>query len=339
MSAASLILRASAATPPHVNSSQALMARILVIYYTQTGQLRRVVESLVAPLKSRPEVEIVWQPVVPRPGYPFPWKFLSFLDAFPESVYLDAPAIVSGNFDADGEYELVILAYQVWFLAPSLPITGFLKSPQARVLKGKRVITVIACRNMWVTAHRSMLRELEALGAHLTDNVVLTDSGPLWSTFITTPWWLLTGNQGLLPKAGVSETEIARAARFGHALVEALPRIARGEPGPYLSGLQAVRVNPLTMLGERIGHRSFRMWGRLVRAAGKPGALARKPVLLIYVVFLIGAILLVLPITMTLAAIATRLSRRVAAQAQALEGPSGSSGERLALFDVHCDVH
>jgi hypothetical protein len=275
--------------------------------------------------------------VVPRPDYSFPWKFLPFLDAFPESVYLDAPAIVADNFDPDGEYDLVILAYQVWFLAPSLPITGFLKSPLARVLKGKRVITVIACRNMWVTAHRTMLRELEALGAHLTDNVVFTDTGPLWSTFITTPWWLLTGNQGplcrLLPKAGVSGRDIARAARFGHALVEALPRITRGEPGPYLNGLAAVRVNPLTMLGERIGHRSFRMWGRLVRAAGKPGDFARKPILLVYVVFLIGAIVLVLPITMTLAAIAARLSRRVAAQAQALEAPSGSSGERLALYD------
>lgn len=315
------------------------MARILVIYYTQTGQLRRVVESLVAPLASQPKVEVTWLRVTPRPAYPFPWKFLSFLDAFPESVYLDPPPIAADEFDADGDYDLIILAYQVWFLAPSLPITGFLKSPQARVLKNKRVITVVACRNMWVTAHRTMVRELEALGARLTDNVVLTDSGPLWSTFITTPWWLLTGNQGplckWLPKAGVSDRDIARTARFGRALVEALPRIARGDSGPFLSGLEAVRVNPLTMLGERIGHRSFHIWGRLVRLAGKPGGLARKPILLVYVVFLIGAILLMLPITMTLAAIATRLSQRVAAQARALECPSGSSGERLPLYDLH----
>lgn len=314
------------------------MARILVIYFTQTGQLRRVVESLAAPLKAQPGIEVLMQEVVAQPGYPFPWKFLSFLDAFPESVYLDPPAVATDGLDADGQYDLVILAYQVWFLAPSLPITGFLRSPAARVLKNKRVITVVACRNMWITAHRTMLAELDALGAKLTDNVVLTDSGPFWSTFITTPWWLMTGNQGplckWLPKAGVSERDIARSARFGKALVVALPRIARGEAGPFLSGLEAVHVNALTMLGERVGHRSFRIWGRLLRALGKPGSFARKPVLLVYVLFLIGAIALVLPITMSIAAIASRLSRRVAAQAQALERPSGSSGERLALFDV-----
>lgn len=313
------------------------MVRILVIYYTQTGQLRRVVESLVTPLQSQPDVEVIWHEVVARPAYPFPWTFLSFLDAFPESVYLDPPAVAVGNFDPDGEYDLVILAYQVWFLAPSLPITGFLRSAQAHVLKNKRVISVIACRNMWITAHRTMSQELKALGAQLVDNVVLTDNGPLWSTFITTPWWLLTGNQGplfnVLPRAGISDREIARAARFGSALVAALPRIIGGEPGPYLSGLQAVQVNPLTMLGERIGHRSFRIWGRLTRLVGRPGEFSRKPILLIYAMFLIGAIVLVLPITITIAAIAARLSQRVVAQAKALEDPSGSSRERLALYD------
>lgn len=313
------------------------MVRILVIYYSQTGQLRRVAESMLSPLSGRDDVEVIWHAVSPQPAYPFPWPFFTFFDAFPESVYLDPPSVATPGFDPDSHYDLVVLAYQVWFLAPSLPITGFLKSPAARVLRNKRVISLIACRNMWITAHGTMMRELQALGARLTDNVVLTDNGPLWSTFITTPWWLLTGNQGpllnVLPKAGVSEQDIARAARFGKALTAALPRIQAGESGPYLSGLQAARVNPLTMLGERIGHRSFRVWGRLMRLAGKPGNFARKPILLVYIIFLLATITLILPFTMTLAAIAARLSRRVATQARELELPSGSSGERLPLYD------
>jgi hypothetical protein len=313
------------------------MVRILVIYYTQTGQLRRVVESMVAPLRSRSDVDLVWHEVVPQTAYPFPWKFLSFLDAFPESVYLDPPAVGAGNFEPDADYDLVILAYQVWFLAPSLPITGFLRSPQARVLNGKRVISVVACRNMWITAQYAVSQELKAIGATLVDNVVLTDTGPMWSTFITTPWWLLTGNQGpllkVLPRAGIKEQEIARAARFGHALVAALPQVSRGEPGPFLGGLEAVKVNALTMLAERIAYRSFRIWGRLLRAVGKPGDLRRKPVLIFYAVFLIAMILTMLPITATLAAIAARFSQRVALQARALEAPSGSGDERLALYD------
>jgi hypothetical protein len=315
------------------------MGRILVIYYTQTGQLRRILRSMLEPLVQRQDTEVIWHEVVPKPAYPFPWKLLSFLDAFPESVYLDPPSVEVGEFDADAHYDLVILAYQVWFLAPSLPVMGFLNSHQARALQGKRVITVIACRNMWTTAHRAMTQKLHALSARLADNVVFTDQGPLWSTFITTPWWLLTGNQGplfnVLPKAGVSDHDISRAARFGHALADALPRIRNAAPGPFLAGLEAVKVNPLTMLAERVGHRSFRLWGALMRAVGGPGSALRKPLLLVYALFLVGAIVLVLPVTLTIAAIASRLSQRVATQARELEAPTGSSGERLALYEPH----
>ena len=311
--------------------------RILVVYYSQTGQLTRIARSMLAPLGARDDVKIDWHEIVPRPAYPFPWSFLSFLDAFPESVYLDPPAVAPGGIGADANYDLIVLAYQVWFLAPSLPMTGFLHSPTAGVLKGKRVITVIGCRNMWTTAHQSMVDLLAAAGARIADNIVFTDAGPMWSTFITTPWWLLTGNKGpllgLLPAAGVSARDIERASRFGRALADALPDIAKGAPGPFLRGLAAVKVNPHTMLAERIGHRSFRVWGKLLRALGKPGSALRKPVLCIYAVFLVAMILTALPITASIAYMFARFSNRVRERADVLEAPSGSSGERLAVYD------
>ncbi|MFM9883035.1 MAG: dialkylresorcinol condensing enzyme [Burkholderiales bacterium] len=309
--------------------------RILVICYSQTGQLTRIVRSMLAPLGGRDDVQIHWHEIVPRPAFPFPWSFLGFLDAFPESVYLDPPAVEPGGLGDD--YDLIVLAYQVWFLAPSLPVTGFLRSPEAGLLRGKRVVTVIGCRNMWTTAHRSMVDLLENLGARITDNVVFTDSGPMWSTFITTPWWLLTGNKGPLlgvfPEAGVSARDIGRASRFGRALADALPDIARGAPGPFLHGLAAVKINRHTMLAERIGHRSFRIWGRLLRALGPPGSATRKPVLAIYAVFLVAMIVTALPVTAAIAFMFARFSDRVRERAEVLEAPSGSSGERLAAYD------
>lgn len=313
------------------------MVRILVVHYSQTGQLTRVVRSMLAPLEEHADVEIVWHEVVPARPYPFPWPFLSFLDAFPESVYLDPPPLLPAAFDPDAQFDLVVLAYQVWFLSPSLPIAGFLRSPAARVLRGKRVVTVVGCRNMWVTAHRTMQRLLSELGATLVDHVALVDQGPMWSTFVTTPWWLLTGNKGplwgVLPAAGIGDREIARAARFGRALVDALPAIARGERGPFLHGLAAVKVNGHTMLAERIGHRSFRVWGRLVRMFGAPGARARKPVLVLYAAFLVCAILTIMPLTATIAAVFARTSRKLDAEARAAAAPSGSASDRLSRYD------
>jgi hypothetical protein len=313
------------------------MVHILVVHYSQTGQLTRVLRSILGPLESNPDARIDWREIRPLPPYAFPWRFLSFFDVFPESVYKDPPPIESCGIAPDAHYDLIVLGYQVWFLSPSLPIVAFLKSPEAQALRERPVITVVGCRNMWVTAHQAMLGLLRDLGARLVDNVVLTDEGPIWATFITTPWWLLTGNKGplmgILPEAGISAGAIRRSERFGHALNAALPRLGKAGEGPFLSGLQAATVQPLTLLAERIGYRSFRIWGRILRAVGKPGSGARKPVLLIYVVFLIAMILIVLPFTATILAIKARFSRKVQDEATALELPSGSGTERLALFD------
>src|SRR3989338_115230 len=159
------------------------MIRILALYYSQTGQLTRVVRSMTAPLEGRADIQIVWQNLQPKRPYPFPWPFLDFLDVFPESVHMVPPEMEPVSFDPDAHFDLVILAYQVWFLSPSLPITGFLRSPAARVLKGKPVITLIACRNMWLTAQEKVKALLVERGARLIDNVVLVDPGPAWATF------------------------------------------------------------------------------------------------------------------------------------------------------------
>src|SRR3989304_2795692 len=182
------------------------MIRILALYCSQTGQITRVVRSMMAPLEGRADIQIVWQNLQPKRPYPFPWPFLDFLDVFPESVHMVPPEMEPVSFDPDSHFDLIILAYQVWFLSPSLPVTGFLKSSAARVLKGKPVITVIACRNMWLSAQEKVKAMLTSLGARLIDNVVLVDQGPPWTTFVTTPRWLLTGKKdgfwGIFPAAG-----------------------------------------------------------------------------------------------------------------------------------------
>lgn len=311
--------------------------RILVIHYSQTGQLTRAVQSMMAPLEARNDVEVIWQAIEPQVPYPFPWRFFDFLDAFPESVYLDAPSIKPVDFDPDSHFDLVVLAYQVWFLSPSLPITGFLKSQAARALHGAPVITFIACRNMWLSAQDKVRTLLAALGARLIDNVVLVDQGPPWATFVTTPRWLLTGRKdgfwGVFPPAGVSEADIRGAARFGRALASSLNLIKSKPSASHLGGLGAVKVNPGYIAGERIAHRSFVIWGRLLRKIGRPGHRGRRAVLLVYLVFLVTMILTVVPLGMLVRVIVRPLLRqRLDAEVARLESPSGSSTARVAEF-------
>jgi len=309
--------------------------RILVVSYSQTGQLSRLVDSVCGPLRAATGCEVVAERIAPQVPYPFPWPFLRFLDVFPESVYLDPPPMRPLSLAPDADFDLVILAYQVWFLSPSLPITGFLTSSAGRrLLAGKPVITLIACRNMWLTAQETVKRLLSQAGARLLDNVVLVDAAPALATFITTPRWLLTGNpgrpSGLLPRAGVSDRDIAAARRFGDAIAAALRDDRELGEGPLLAGLAACRVDDRLILSERIGHRSFRIWGRLMRALGPPGSRRRTPVLVLYALFLVTMIASVVPITLILRRLAAPLLRPSLLRLKAYyELPSGSGDERL----------
>jgi hypothetical protein len=303
--------------------------RVLVVHYSQTGQLTQIARSLVAPLGSTSDVEVTWLELRPQTPYPFPWPFLRFMDHFPESVYLDPPPNEPVEL-AEWDYDLVLLCYQVWFLSPSLPITAFLQSPAAeRLLRGKPVVTVIGCRNMWVVAHEKMQQLLANCGARLTDNVVFTDRGG-FLTFYTTPRWLLTGKKG---NAGVHEDDIRAAGRFGRALVRGLRAGAETRGEPMLSGLGAVQVDPKLAVSERMGHRGFRIWGRLIRALGPMGDPKRKPLLLLYSAFLITMIVTAVPVVSLLKALLQPLLRnQYGALQRRFEAPSGSGTERVAEF-------
>lgn len=314
------------------------MKNVLVVYFSQTGQLRRVAESVCAPLAADANVQLDWCELQPQQAYPFPWPFFKFFDQFPEAVHGIPPAIMPLNLPIRKNYDLVILAYTVWYLSPTPPMSAFLKSTQGRALLcDTPVITLIACRNMWLMAQEKTKQLLADAGARLSDNIVLTDKGSALATFITTPRWMLTGKVeplwGLFPKAGIADQDIRDAARFGYTIAEALHMGRLDGHQPVLKGLQAATADDRLIASERIGSRSFFVWGKLVRLAGEQGAPARKLVLGLYVVFLITMIVTVVPLSMLLRALLRPLlARRLARAKTYFELPSGSGAERMGEF-------
>ena len=296
------------------------MTRILVVHYSQSGQLDEVVRAFTGPLVDAPGIEVVFEAIAPEAPYPFPWPLLRFLDAFPESVYEVPPAMRRSPLEdirdpAARRFDLVILAYQVWFLSPSLPVTGFLASQlAAEVLRDTPVITLIACRNMWLMAQEKVKQRLASLGATLCDNVALVDAAGGALSFVATPWWVLTGNKGpylggRIPAAGVAPDEIAATARFGRRIVACAARGEISARTPLLAGLGAVKIDSRLIASERIAHRSFRAWGALIRALGPPGAFARRPALAIYLLFLLTMIVTVVPVSALVTMLLSPLSR------------------------------
>jgi hypothetical protein len=304
------------------------MKRVLVVHFSQTGQLARVARRLVSPLAEANDVKLVEETLRPRPAYPFPWPLWRFLDAMPETVLLEPPALGPLAVRPEEHFDLVVLAYQVWYLAPSGPMTAFLKSESGRrLLRGRPVVTVIACRNMWLLAQETVKRLIQEAGGRLLDNVAFTDQGGTLATFVTTPRWLLTGRRNPfwgLPAAGVAEEEIAKADRFGLALLDALRAGREREDAPMLAGLGAARVDPKLIFSERAARRAFSAWARLIRLGGAPGSIARVPMLALFSVYLVVMILTVVPTSLLLQRI-TRplLAARLRSLQAYYELPSG----------------
>jgi len=311
---------------------------VLLVQFSQTGTTQRLATSFCAPLAAHPDIELTRITLAPHEPYPFPWPFFAFFDTFPETVQLCPPALQPLHINHKVQYDLIILSYPVWFLSPAPPMAAFLQSAAGRNLVADTpTITLIGCRNMWLRAHETVSALLRAAGARHCDNVVVTDPGPSLATFITTPRWMFTGRQGTflgLPPAGISEPQIISAARFGRAIVHAFEHDRVDGRQPLLTGLRAVTVNDALLGNERIGHRSFRLWSRLLRKTGRPGTLPRRAMLGIYFVFLVTMIITIVPVSLAIRALVRRLRPDVgAAVREQYAQPSGSSDERMQQFD------
>ena len=308
--------------------------KVLVVQYSQSGQLTDVVNSVTTPLIASDSVELHTLTLHPEKPYPFPWPLIGFFNIFPECIYLDPPALKPLDIDKNQKFDLIIIAYQVWFLSPSLPVTAFLKSPEGKsLLQNTPVITLIGCRNMWVMAQEAVKKLLTEANARLLDNIVLTDQGSTLASFITTPRWVLTGNKDRFwgfPAAGIAEKDIQDAERFGHAIRDALAENKEKNNSPLLNGLGAVNVDVSLVQSEKAGYRSFRVWGALLRLIGKPANPLRKLVLIFYIIFLIELILTIVPITMILQKLMKPiLKKKFQTIKDQYELPSGSAEDKI----------
>lgn len=289
------------------------MKKILIIHYSQTGQLTDIVNSVTSCFKDNEDVLITWEKIKPKPAFPFPWKATQFCDVFPESVRGISCQIEPVRFDPNEDYDLIILAYQVWFLAPSMPITAFLDSSAARVMKGRPVLTIIGCRNMWLLAHETVKQKIIESGGSLFGNIVLGDRTGNLLGVLTITIWMLTGKKSsflnLLPGAGISDQDIQDAAKFGNILADALQN---DDPGPIQKTLNAhgaVTVEPQYILFEKRIHRIFLIWSKFILQKGQRGNPARKRRVRLFLVYLFAAIAVIAPISTVLSKLALKLKK------------------------------
>jgi hypothetical protein len=277
------------------------MKEVLIIYYSQTGQLFDILENMAAQIDAK-NINISYYKIVPKIPFDFPWKQDKFYDAFPES-FLQLPVALHPPSEAilTKKYDLVILGYQVWFLTPSIPVNSFLKSEYAKILlKDTPVITVLACRNMWIQAQEKMKRLLAATEAILVGHIALVDRHINHISVITISHWMFSGRKdrylGVFPKPGVSDTDIENAKRFGAPIREALQKENFTDLQEKLLALDAVVVHPYLVLTDERGNAIFAKWANLIIKKGDPGNPKRLKWIAFFKYYLLFAIWVIAPI-------------------------------------------
>ncbi len=287
--------------------------RILVLYFSQSGQLRNIMDNLLQDVSA--EAIIQYAPIQPLKAWPWPWKADQFFDAMPECVAMDPPPVQPLPSDIlNAEYDLVLLGWQPWFLHPSQPVTAFLKSEDAKILSGKPVVTVVGCRNMWLNAGEKIKELLVQQRAQHIGNIVLTDTNPNLVSLLTIIRWAFSGKKEKgrwLPEAGVQARDLAAVSRFGKPVIEA------AQMQHKQAGLQeklladgAILLNTGLVLLEQRGIRNFRFWSKFIREKGVAGTPERSGRVRMFKRLLITAIFILSPLSSLTAFIQERLQRK-----------------------------
>lgn len=285
--------------------------KILVIYFTQSGQLRDILDNVVKDMKGEAEIDYAEIKLV-KP-FPFPWKATSFFDAMPECVLQIPSEIQPMPGLKDKDYDLVIFGYQPWFLSPSNPANSFLKSEWATALKGKPVLTVIGSRNMWLNAQEKVKSDFERLGAKHVGNIVLEDKHANMVSTLTIIRWLFKGQKEAskrLPAAGVSDSDIKATQRYGMPILQHLKQNKLGDLQKDLLQLGAIHLRPGLIVLEKRGVSQFPKWAKRARGKGEPGNPERMKVIKTFQRLLITAIFVLSPITNLIARIQTALKMK-----------------------------
>ncbi|CAM4439405.1 MAG: hypothetical protein LEGION0403_FIIPPAGN_00063 [Legionella sp.] len=268
---------------------------ILVISYSQTGQLTAIVESFLSGFSNKIHIDYIKLDEIYN--YKFPWSMQSFFGVFPDSVLKKTESHFMLDYDEkyDKKYDLVILGYQPWFLSPSIPISTFLQSDFAKkILPGKAVITIIGCRNMWTQAQETVKGLIKDVNAHWVGNITLYDKAYNFVSLFTILRWMLRGQKG---NSGVNKKDIEQNKIYGKYVNDV---IIKNEPiaQQALVNLGAVKIIPHLALMEKRAFIIFLKFAQLIDKEKKP--LKKKFKIKLFQLYLIIAILIFSPISMAI---------------------------------------
>ncbi|HEY1195159.1 dialkylrecorsinol condensing enzyme DarA [Flavobacterium sp.] len=274
------------------------MKNVLIVYYSQSGQLESIARNIAKPFLNSDDIKLTFHEIQLEKPFPFPWNKDSFFDAFPES-FLQIPTALKPVPDEilNTKFDLVLFHYQVWYLSPSIPINSFLKSEDGKkILNNTPVITISGSRNMWIMAQEKIKVLLKEANANLVGNVALVDRVGNLISVITIVEWMFSGVKkkylGIFPLPGVSDKDIQESSQFGEIMLDSFNKNNLTDLQPKLVNAGAVKISSYLVTVDKTANKIFNKWSNIIYKNEKK----RKQLLKVFNVYLFLAIWLISPI-------------------------------------------
>lgn len=277
------------------------MKKILVVYYTQTGQAKLALDATLKPFTENSNYQLDYLLIKPKKSFPYPWSYTEFFDAFPETVHGIPCELEPIHIDTSVNYDLVVIAYQPWFLSICVPVSSFLQTPEAKLLlNNKPVVTIINCRNMWLGAQEKMKQRLLDVKANLVGNITFVDRSSNLTSLVTVLAFVLKGTKenfmGIFPKYGVNDKDLEKAPLFGTIIKNNLENNQLQNIQPQLNQKGALDIRGNLLLMEGRGRALFPLYANYISKKGTQGSEQRKTRVRIFGIVLPTAILCLSPI-------------------------------------------
>lgn len=210
--------------------------RVLLLYYSYTGQSSKVLEAAGEVFRERgcdvhtAGIEFTDHRYAERfSRFPMRRVWPDMLSVLPAQKRGDIGEIRTPDSVRDRGYDLICIGSPTWWQTVSMPMRSFLKSDEARtLLNGKPFAVFVVCRQYWRENLQAVRELAERQGGRYLDEIHFTYPGDPLRSMLSLTSYLGSGRYrdkylGVrIPPTNVQPDQLEQTRKFAAALVDQL---------------------------------------------------------------------------------------------------------------------
>jgi menaquinone-dependent protoporphyrinogen IX oxidase len=210
--------------------------RVLLLYYSYTGQSQKVLETAGEVFRER-GCEVCSAPIEFTDSryadrfsrFPMRRVWPDMLSVLPAQKRGETGEISTPDVVRDNDYDLICIGSPTWWETVSLPMRSFLKSDEAnKLLQDKPFAVFVVCRQYWRENLMSVRELAEQQGGRYVDEIHFTYPGGPVRSMLSLTSYLGSGEYrqrylGVrIPSTNVQPEQLVETRRFAGALADRL---------------------------------------------------------------------------------------------------------------------